>query len=770
MNFLQIAGRDIKTIFKNRLIRVSVIAIIIVPLLYSLLYLDAFWDPYSKLESMPVAVVNLDKGTVVDGKNVNYGDGVVDNLRDNNTVGWKFVSQEEANRGLEGNDYYAIFLITDDFSEKVVSAKEGTPKTASLKFICNEKKNFLAAQVNSKVQSALKEKIVSTITNNYVKVSFDSLYESKDGFTKAADGSKQITDGLNTLNGKVPELADGVKQLNDGSIRLYNGQVELSNGLAELNGKIPEISNGAPLLYDGSTRLANGTQELYSAYTTEIYPSVQKLTEGAKMLAGGVSAKNEDIATLTAGSNELIQSKALIDGGSTSIKTNYSTVAAGINQYIQASTQSSKSISDNLTVALNSDEATRKAIIQGIINQINANSNPNSEAAKSTQQLVQGVNDLNTGIGTFDTKLKDYTTGVNGVASGTNKLITTVQGGTSSLYGGLNKLQTELPKKFGPGLNEANSGAHTLNSKLETLNGKVPELSSGVSKLYNGSKELVDGQGKSKDGLNKLNGKVPDLKDGVTKLYDGSSELTKALQEGSNKLGSGLINSSQDMADFVSAPVEMKIDPINAVPDYGTGFSPYFMNLSLWIGAIMMFFVISPKTDEYEGTSRIHKALGKFFSYSFIGVLQAVLVGVAVLLLGLAPENIGLYFLMLIFCSLVYVAIIQFFISMFGDAGRLFSIVLLILQLTACAGTFPLELLPGFFKVLNPFMPFTYAVEAFREICSATVIDYSVILYDISILGIFFAVFLVGSIIFKHVGDRIIEAIEGKKEEAFENN
>jgi putative membrane protein len=70
VNFVKIAWRDISSIFKNRFIRVSVTAIIIVPLLYSLLYLAAFWDPYSKLQKVPVAVVNLDKGSTKDNESV----------------------------------------------------------------------------------------------------------------------------------------------------------------------------------------------------------------------------------------------------------------------------------------------------------------------------------------------------------------------------------------------------------------------------------------------------------------------------------------------------------------------------------------------------------------------------------------------------------------------------------------------------------------------------------------------------------------------------
>ena len=220
------------------------------------------------------------------------------------------------------------------------------------------------------------------------------------------------------------------------------------------------------------------------------------------------------------------------------------------------------------------------------------------------------------------------------------------------------------------------------------------------------------------------------------------------------------------MGRFVSSPVELKIEPINAVPNYGTGFAPYFINLSLWIGAIMMFFVITTKTEEHKEASRFAKAFGKYLSFGFVGILQAVLVGIAVLLLGLSPTNIPLYFVSLVFFSLVYIAIVQCLISLFGDAGRLLSIVLLILQLTACAGTFPLELVPHLFVVLNPFMPFTYSVEALREITSASVINYSVVFNDLAILGAMLVTFLTSSIVFHRLGEKMQSAIEGKKEEA----
>lgn len=773
MDFLKIAGKDIKSIFKNRFIRVCVIAIIVVPLLYSLLYLKAFWDPYSKLADMPVAVVNLDEGTQLDGETVKYGEGIIDNLKNNDSVGWKFVSQEEADRGLEGDKYYAKFEISKDFSEKVVSAKSGTPAQAGLKFVCNEKKNYLASQVNSKVESALKAQITETITDNYVTASFDNLYDVKDGMSAAADGSGKINDGLKEVNDKTPLLEDGVNKLNDGSNQLYDGQTSLNSGISQINGglgslkngqssikdglgklndKIPLLSSGVDSLYKGTGELATGTNALYEGYTKKIYPGVSQLNAGASQLKENLDNGKESMNTLKASVDPLTQGGVNLSNTSDDVNTGYDSLKTGVDGVL-----SSKTLTDEQKL-----------------------------------QAIKGA------LNNFETKaLTPYTSGVKGYTSSVSKFtagsgslvdnVNTVSGAIDSISSNLTVLQTGLDSDFGPGLTKVNAGTKALNVGVEGLNSNIPELSSGIKQLYDGSSqtlagtnvlydgstkaligsnELVTGQTQLKNGLGDLSAQVPQLKSGVTQLYDGSKELSTKLNEGSSKLSSGLVNTPEDMGSFVSSPVELKIEPINAVPNYGTGFAPYFINLSLWIGAIMMFFVISTKTEEHKEASRFAKAFGKYLSFGFVGVLQAVLVGIAVLLLGLSPNNIPLYFASIIFFSLVFIAIVQCLISLFGDAGRLLSIVLLILQLTACAGTFPLELVPHIFVVLNPFMPFTYSVEALREITSASVINYSVVFNDLAILAAMLVGFLTVSIVFHTLGEKMQSKIEGKKQEA----
>lgn len=181
----------------------------------------------------------------------------------------------------------------------------------------------------------------------------------------------------------------------------------------------------------------------------------------------------------------------------------------------------------------------------------------------------------------------------------------------------------------------------------------------------------------------------------------------------------------------------------------------------------MIFFVIPTKIeedDEDQKSSKFAKVFGKFLSFGLIGILQALLVSfVVVVVLGLRPTNILAYVLTIVFLSLVFISIIQFLIFLLGDAGRLLGIVLLIVQLTACAGTFPLEIVPKFFKVMNPFMPFTYAVEALREVISATTINYAVLAKDFVILGIALVVFLTISVLLKNTGEKITAKIEGRR-------
>lgn len=939
MNFLKVAGRDISSIFKNRFIRVSVVAIIIVPLLYSLLYLAAFWDPYSKLESLPVAIVNMDSGATQDGKEVNFGNDIVDNLKENSKLGWRFVSFKDAEAGVKGDKYYGMFVIPENFSKNALSAKDGKPQKPEILFQENEKRNFLAAQINGKVTLELQKEISKNISDEYVKVTFDSLYEVKDGMQKAADGSGELKDGIKTLSDQVPEMKNGVGQLYDGSTQLNdglnqarNGAVALYDGSNQLNVGLNQAKNGAVALYDGSNQLNAGLNQAKSGVAA-LYDGSSKLNsgigdaqKGAGQINQGLAQTKSAVSDLYSGSGELINGlksaksgslaglqdysdKALTpvaDGigsldtalnkqilpGIANAKDGSALVAGGVNTLIKGmsdtQTELKSAVDNELMVYLKShQEAMTDPNMQqflAALNQIQTTANSTENQAKIAA-LQKGANDLNSGLTSLYsgvTAEKGFQAGLDGL----NGSMPTVKAGLFSIYYGIKDKDGNLVKPgLEAGFNSLIGGANTINGALGLLNGNNPEITPGVPGLYKGSGDLVDGLNQLyngsaslkngiakpeevagltrpsstsgstlvggltqmaggsatlrnsiakpeevagltriaptsgstlfsgltqmasgsatlknsiakpgevagltrvaptsgstlfsgitqltsgstqlKDGLGTLNGKMPELQDGATKLLDGSTELNTKLKDGADKITGNLKNSSSDMAEFVSSPLIVNTDPINPVKDYGTGFTPYFIPLSLWVGALMMFFIITDKVDDDINASPASVVLGKFLSYGFVGLIQAVLASTVVLCLGLKPNSIILYYLTNILMSYVFIAIMQCLIFLLGQAGRLLSIVLLILQLTSSGGTFPLELVPKFFKVLNPFAPFTYCTQALREVISG--VDYSVYSKDISILVAIMVAFLFTSVVMKGHADKVQERLKAKMEAA----
>ncbi len=416
------------------------------------------------------------------------------------------------------------------------------------------------------------------------------------------------------------------------------------------------------------------------------------------------------------------------------------------------------------------------AQIMAIIPQLNAAVNTDSQTNIS----------LKTGVSMLYGKIVEPKTGLADGVKALNAAVNTGTQNQSSILSGMDKLNTGLGElnnnvpALAAGVGRLYAGSSDLNSGLSQIKEGSSKLKSAIAKpeevknipqkesnsadtLFAGMTKLYDGSNQLKDGMRALKENVPELQDGVTKLYDGSKELSDKLKEGSEEINKNLINDSDAMAEFVSEPIKMDEKPAYEVKNYGTGFTPYFIPLSLWVGALMMFFVITDDIDSDVKAGSASIVLGKFLSYGFIGIIQAVLASSVVLALGLKPDNIVLYYLFNILLSFVFIAIIQSLIFLMGDAGRLLAIVLLILQLTACAGTFPLEVVPGFFKILNPIMPFTYAVSGLREVIVG--LDAAVFTKDVLVLSGVMAAFLIISVLMKGHADKVKEKIRQRKNE-----
>ena len=196
------------------------------------------------------------------------------------------------------------------------------------------------------------------------------------------------------------------------------------------------------------------------------------------------------------------------------------------------------------------------------------------------------------------------------------------------------------------------------------------------------------------------------------------------------------VEANDDTYDMMGNPVKVDKEEVNPVPNYGTGFAPYFISLGLFVGALLMTIVFNLKEPAVKPRNGITWFLGKFGVVAITGVIQALLVD-AVLLFGLGIEvrSVPLFIFVSIITSITFMAMIQLLVTTLGDPGRFIAIVILIMQLTTSAGTFPLELIPKMIQPFNDLLPMTYTVQAFKAVISSG--DYSFMWHNIGILALY---------------------------------
>ncbi|WP_157632433.1 YhgE/Pip family protein, partial [Bacillus cereus] len=237
MRGFMLLGKEFTEIIKSKKILIPIIAVLFVPLLYAGMFLWAFWDPYEQLDDLPVAVVNLDKGAVFDGKPIEVGKGLVDELKNNKSFKWEFVSEKEAKEGMENRKYYMLVRVPENFSDNATTLLKENPRPLNLEYIPNESLNFLSSQIGGTAIEKIKGEVSNTLTKTYAEKMFDSIKDVSQGFADAKDGanklhdgagelqdgSGKVTDGLHTLQGKSGEMVDGVHKLADGSGQVTDG-------------------------------------------------------------------------------------------------------------------------------------------------------------------------------------------------------------------------------------------------------------------------------------------------------------------------------------------------------------------------------------------------------------------------------------------------------------------------------------------------------------------------------------------------------------------
>lgn len=188
--------KETEAILRNRKVLIPIIAVIFIPLLYSGMFLWAFWDPYAHLDKLPVAVVNNDKGATMNGEKLAIGDKLVEKLKEKKNFDWHFVSEKEAEKGLQHQTYYMAIEIPEDFSKNAATLQDEHPKPMKLIYKPNEAFNFLSAQIGDNAVEKIKEEVSNTVTETYAETMLTISARWRKGLLKRATAQNSCTTEL----------------------------------------------------------------------------------------------------------------------------------------------------------------------------------------------------------------------------------------------------------------------------------------------------------------------------------------------------------------------------------------------------------------------------------------------------------------------------------------------------------------------------------------------------------------------------------------------
>lgn len=655
---------------KEKVLKILIFAIVLlIPIIYSFFYLKSYWNPYGTLSDMKIAVVNLDKGK--DDKN--QGSEFVQNLKDSATFNICEVSKDDANNGMEKGEYYATIEIPENFTSCLESGATIDKQVAQITYRPNQATNYLATQIiNSAVktielnlQSKVDREIIANLSDKLNDVP-DSLQTISDGAGSILDGSQSLNDGIKQLNDGTNQLSSSYKEFDNGVEAAYTGSQSLENGLAQVSSGIDTLKNGGQTLDNVISQINDGVDQLSEQSNSGIASlasGVNDLNTGAANLNTKLPEYVEKVEYLNSNVKPLLQALSAYSGNTTDPKLQYLAVSAS---------------------------------------QILAQ-DPEKGNLDGFQQLTIGGQAL--------------TTGANDLYAGTQKLVAGTQD--------LGKLTTGV-QNLKSALTQVKQGTTSLNQGIATLSNGTVQLTAGSSTLTNGLATLNSSSKAIDNALTTLN-------NGTASAYDGSNKLVEGVQTFKTSIDEGLVNTKEQLKslngieDFGAKPVEFKTEAYGEVNSYGIAFTPLFLCIGLWVGALMSYVVLY-----YDQKHRFnifdHDYKNKILqniAYIGIGALQGLIVAILLKLgLGFEIQNYVLYYTSSILVGITFVSIIQFLIRNLGDVGKFLALVILVLQLAASGGTFPIETIDKGFQGLTSYLPMTYSIKLFREILVPTATNF----------------------------------------------
>lgn len=668
----QIFKRDIGRLSKNIVALIVVIGVCIIPSLYAWFNIAANKDPYGNTANIKIAVANNDAGTENDMLgNLDVGGQIVDTLKENDSLGWVFVSEDKAISGVKSGEYYAAIVIPDNFSESMVSFLSGKIEQPEFDYYLNEKKNAIAPKITDTGANTIQQQVNTEFVSAAAGTVADILNGSVSGI-----GTK-LDDVQNDISTKISTVSDNLKEY-EKALDSFNKTVDSSNKLIEKSKKSMAIVKSDA--NSGVNSIKNGTDSL-----TLVRNDIADFTND---LGAGISKAQNSLAK--------VNTKSGINLGKISSKTE------SIHGQFQEMITSVESIIDkNSEMLITLKEINKKYPSDSLTNLINELDSQNSKYKTILQKLRTGSDSINDATTTsvkavesiskiIEKNTKDiYSSKVtveNGIMTGLNTSLDTFSNIQGTLSG--------ILKGVGPATDNVVTLMDQLENSLDSAKKALSSTGSSIKKVQ--------------ERLDKANVDISVVK--TSKIYEKLKDMTNL--------------DSDKVASFMSSPVKLKTETLYSVENYGTAMTPFYTNLAIWVGGIVLIAIFKMEVDKSEKIKNFTPTqayFGRWMLFILVGFVQALIICLGdIFILKIKCQHPVLFVVAGLVAAFVYVNLIYALSLTFKHIGKAVSVILVILQIPGSAGTYPIEMTPGFFQAIHPLLPFTYGINAMREAIAGT--------------------------------------------------
>lgn len=708
-NVLEIVRNDFRVIRQNTMTGIMVFGLVLIPLLFTCFNVLASWEPFENTEKLKIAVASNDRGhrTDIGAIDVNLGNEVLSKLSRNHDIDWQITDSEDAIDGTKSGDYYAAIVLPENFSTELMTFYVRGTKAPKLTLYTNEKKNALSSIITSKGASGVIQEIDKNFTQVVASVGLGAI-TSLDEYLNTSDSKQALTRVQNRVDDTAARLRSGAQ-----TARSLSTLVETT---------VPLVETADSILENAGARmdiLRNGSGD--GNVAGDLDAAVGNVRDSVSTALDATQSSYEGVRNRV---NELVDGTQATSGATADT---FDAMAAKFGQQ-----------ADGLTAMRDRLEDTVGAVVPGV-------AKPGYDRA---------ISDLNTSIAR-----------TRGLQESFSAVAADLRGGRDT-GSSISQAKDAFTAAIAAVENAKNSYEQNLRPQIDALSEPVSRLSNDIEVIgedIRGIRGTISGS--PVDTLRKTSAATMGLSNRFDDLAARFDEIHNALEEAKDtgdlsRIAEAVGDDPSALAAQLAAPVQVEEDPVFPVQSFGAGMAPFYATLALWIGALLSSVlirttvrsrggqkvgddeaenVVSDAVDDAQGDAasdeideptsdaqinaaqaddytRVEKYFGRFATFASVGLVQSTLMVLGLqVYVGIEPAHRFLMLLAGWVISLVFMMIVFSFVFTFDNAGKAICVLLLVMQVSAAGGAYPLPLVPQWVQNISPWLPGTYAIDMFRS-------------------------------------------------------